>query len=98
MSDFGVFINEKAWRSFKRFVWKLDENYLCRLGGIQLVMDHDQKLSINPVYYPLFSYLAKPGSKELTVYYGNKSLVFLWNKGSFYVFKNTPEVTDGTDD
>ena len=97
MKDFGIFINQDPWKSFKRFVWKLDENYICRLGGVQLLMDRDQKLAINPVYYPLFSYLAKPGSKELTFYSGMKSIVFLWNNGSFYVFKNTVKEEEDSD-
>jgi len=89
MSDFGVFVNSSLFKHFKRFVWRMDENYILRLGGVQLKMDHDQKLSINPVYYPLFSYLAKPGSNQLTVFFGARSYVFLRNNRSFYIFKSS---------
>jgi hypothetical protein len=88
MKAFHVYINRDLHQSFKRFVWRLENDFVLRLGGVQLKLDKDQKLGINPVFYPLFSWKSKPGSKELTVYLRDISYTFLWSNG-FYIFKNT---------
>ena len=87
MKAFHVYINRDLYQSFKRFVWKLENDFVLRLGGVQLKLDKDQKLGINPVYYPLFSWKSKPGSKELTVYLHDVSYTFLLSNG-FYIYKS----------
>ena len=88
MKAFHVYINRDPYQSFKRFVWRLEDDFILRLGGVQLKLDKDQKLGINPVYHPLFSWKSKPGSKELTVYLRDVTYIFLWSNG-FYIFKST---------
>jgi hypothetical protein len=97
-STFGLYINDDLHRVFKRFVWKLDENYCLRLGGLQLILDRDQKLKTNPVYYPLWSWVVKPGSRELTFYWGEKSIMFVLNHNGLYIYKSAKvEVEDKND-
>jgi hypothetical protein len=89
MKVFNLYINDSVFKTFKKFVWRLDENYCLRLAGLQLVIDHDQKIRTNPVYYPLWSWIVKPGSRELTLYWGDKSIMFVWNHHGFYIYKST---------
>ena len=34
MKIFNIFVNRNLHQSFKRFVWRLEEDYVLRLGGI----------------------------------------------------------------
>ncbi len=88
MKAFHIYINRDLFQSFRKFVWRLENDFILRLGGVQLKLDKDQKLGLNPVYFPLFSWKSKPGSKELTVYFKDVSYTFLLSNG-FYIYKST---------
>jgi hypothetical protein len=87
MKTYQVFIDKKLFKSFKKFVWQLDDSYMLNLGGVQLKTDEDGKLCVNPVYYPLFSWRQQRRSKELTIYLGQISYTFLLGHG-LYIFKD----------
>ncbi len=89
MRIFNIFINRRLHQSFRRFVWRLEEDYLLRLGGIQLKLDRDQKLGLNPVYYPVFSWKSRPGSCELTVYMKVVAYTFVLSGQGLSVFKSS---------
>ncbi len=88
MKSFHIYINRDLFQSFRKFVWRLENDFLLRLGGVQLKLDKDQKLGLNPVYFPLFSWKSKLGSRELTVYFKDVSYTFLLSNG-FYIYKST---------
>ena len=89
MRIFNLFINRRLHQSFKRFVWRLGEDYILRLGGIQLKLDREQKLGINPVYYPIFSWKSRTGSKELTIYLKVVAYTFVLSKQGLSIFKSS---------
>ena len=89
MKIFNIFVNRSLHQSFKRFVWRLEEDYVLRLGGIQLKLDRDQKLAINPVYYPIFSWKSRPGSRELTIYLKVVAYTFVLSNRGLYVYKSS---------
>jgi hypothetical protein len=89
MRIFNIFINRRLHQSFRSFVWRLGEDYILRLGGIQLKLDRDQKLGINPVYYPIFSWKSRQGSKELTVYLGTIAYTLVLSRRGIYLFKSS---------
>jgi hypothetical protein len=89
MRIFNIFINHRLHQTFRCFVWHLEEDYLLRLGGIQLKLDQDQKLGINPVYYPIFNWKRKPGSRELKVYLGVVAYTFVLSNQGLFVFKSS---------
>ncbi len=88
MRLFHVFLNREIFQSFKRLVWRIDDDYILRMGGVQLKVNNEGKLNIYPVYYPLFTWKTEPGSKELTVYLKNVSYMLIWRNG-FSIYKST---------
>jgi hypothetical protein len=88
MKAFQLFVDHKPYMSFKRFVWRLQDDFILRLGGVQLKLDSDKRLGINPVYFPLFSWKNRRCSRELILYFENVSYTFLLSNG-FYIFKST---------
>lgn len=88
MRIFNIFINRRLHQSFRRFVWRLEEDYLLRLGGIQLKLDRDQRLGLNPVYYPIFSWKSRVGSRELTIYLGVVAYTLVLSNRGIYLFKS----------
>ncbi len=84
---FQIYINRDLYQRFKKFVWKLNSDFVLRLGGVQLKLDKDKKLALNPVYYPLFSWKDQADMKELTIYFPNVAYIFRWKNG-FYIYKD----------